>query len=250
MELFQRHAAAEKTIIVVYSRLKSPPTERSGGLSIVFASLLVGLYWTLIRQPTADSLYATINAAVQDNEDPATVEDEIETFIARFPEDPRCSELESYKVEIEARSLPRRLSRRLQYRGTASLSDVEREFLHALRLSETDPAGATERLQAMLLLYGEASDSRTDQILISIRQQLVWLEDVVEKQTSDRRKLITQTLETVSQPSTLTKAEQVQQLESLLVLFQNDPTLNDDLDTVRSEWRRLTGASPDSTHGG
>jgi serine/threonine-protein kinase len=83
-----------------------------GGLVAVLASLTgVALY--LSRPQSADKLYASIDARVEGDDDASLgkVENEVNEFLRRFPEDPRADVLRSYQERIELDKLERRLQR-------------------------------------------------------------------------------------------------------------------------------------------
>ena len=195
------------------------------GLSIVLVVLLTGLYWVLIKQPSADQLYAQISKTLAAEEDPSIVETEITQFLERFPEDKRRGEVEQYQLEIEARRLPRRLARTLQFRGTGHLSSIEREFLGALRISETQPAEALTRMNAIIHVYQGSGEARTAQCLAAVRQQVIWLESIVEQERAEVETLIAAAAKRIQQDESLTRAEQLERYESLLLLYGNDPSL-------------------------
>lgn len=125
----------------------------------LLATALVGmgaLVWYLSRPPSSDALYDRVTRAV-DDENPERlldVEGDLESFLQRFPDDPRCDELEDYRAilaDYRAETISRNLTRRLARKP--KLMPVERAYLDAVHDAIRAPEAAVARLQAFLTLF-------------------------------------------------------------------------------------------------
>lgn len=132
------------------------------GLIMLGLMLLAVIGWYLSRPPSAHSLYRVIAAAAEseDTQELALVDDKVEEFLSRYPQDPRRSEVEDWWTEIReyrqqssARHLVRQLSRK------PALNAIERAYLEALDDVQLQPHRAATRLRAFVALYGGRADS-------------------------------------------------------------------------------------------
>jgi hypothetical protein len=127
-----------------------------GGLVAVLASLTgVALY--LSRPQSADKLYASIDARVEGDDDASLgkVENEVNEFLRRFPEDPRADVLRSYQERIELDKLERRLQRLTRGGGiNTSLLPAEQLYLQAVGRFASFPDESLAMLEALVDLYG------------------------------------------------------------------------------------------------
>jgi serine/threonine-protein kinase len=134
-----------------------------GGLVAVLAGLAgVALY--LSQPPSADKLFAAIDARVEGDDDASLgkVEREVDEFLERFPNDPRAEQLRSYQERIELDKLERRLQRLT--RGGAintSLLPAEQLYLAAVSRAPTSPDESLSMLQSLVDLYGPAASTET-----------------------------------------------------------------------------------------
>ena len=146
-------------------------------LGALAALLAIGAFaiW-LTRTPSADTLYARISAAAVDDSDfdaLREVDDEVETFLEEYPDDPRADEVRSYFEQLELSKLERRLQL-LVYRGGDGEDDllaIERLFVEANELSETKPEQAAAQLESLLALYRGANEENSTNEETAARQQ-------------------------------------------------------------------------------
>lgn len=127
-------------------------------VTIVAILALVGGGLAYISRPvSADKLYATIMSRVDSDDDASIgkVENEVNDFLERFPEDPRAKELRSYQERVELEKLERKLQR--QARGgwaiNTTLSPAERLYLEAIGLAATEPEKSLRMLKSLVDLY-------------------------------------------------------------------------------------------------
>jgi hypothetical protein len=120
-------------------------------------ALLGGVALFLSRPPSADKLYASIDARVEGEDDSSLVkvENEVNDFLDRFPNDSRAELLRGYKERIDLGKLERKLQR--QSRGNnadASLLPAEQLYLQAANLAATSPEKSQSIFESLVSLYG------------------------------------------------------------------------------------------------
>lgn len=150
------------------------------GLVMILALVALGIVYAN-RPPSADNLYQTIQAAVEDD-DPdkvVTVEEECRDFLDRFSDDPRADDVQQTLDRIESIRYPRRLQRKRQARGWAALSPAEQLFLQALQRGNSHPELAVGDFQALINLFADDPDELA--CVDAAKKQVVRLEKVVEQ---------------------------------------------------------------------
>ena len=126
-----------------------------GGL-LATLGLLVWGGWQLMKPPTADELHTTLSQIVESADLNNLSREEaadIESFFARFPEDPRAQELQPLREHLEFQKYERQARTRLRFSDTASLKPIEQIYFEALAVAKDNPALAVTKLQALLALY-------------------------------------------------------------------------------------------------
>src|SRR4029078_5181790 len=99
--------------------------------------------WHVSRPPTADSLYAAVMSRIDSDEVGSLIhsENEVNDFIARYPDDPRAAQFERYKECIDLDKLERRLQQksRRSVATDSALVPSEQLYLRAVDLSDSSP---------------------------------------------------------------------------------------------------------------
>ncbi len=165
--------------------------EQNQGSRMVLATQLIGLLltlgflvwggWQLMRPPTADELYARLYQVVEVeglenlSRDDAS---DVETFFARFPDDPRAKELQPLKKQLEFQKYERGARNRSRFAGGATLKPIEQIYFDALAITETDPAQAISMLRALLVLYDPAGKIVDFESATALSKQFEHLGDV------------------------------------------------------------------------
>jgi len=148
-----------------------PPPEGRGWISLQTAILGAGLILVgltalyLLQPPSPDALYDRISSQVGTGEVESmrAVENDMHKFVARYPDDPRCDEIQEHLNEIELDRLERKFERHA--RGIGAIDDlapVERAYLESIDNVRFDPEGAAARLQAVVDLYGGQEGAAAD----------------------------------------------------------------------------------------
>ena len=174
---------------------------RSVALVGVVVMFLVG-GWYFLRPPSADALYAAIRAAAQDSREESLldVEQEISTFLARFPADGRSNEVRQYQEEVELMRTGRSLFALARRRGQRDgLAPVQRMYVEAIRQKDENPERAIADLQALIDLYDDDADEPTQQCLTLARRQLERIGEQVYRYAPDQLKSIEQRLQRAEQ---------------------------------------------------
>jgi serine/threonine-protein kinase len=143
-------------------------TPASHGIVVAIAAValmsLITLVWYQTKPPTADALFARIDAAItQDQpEKMLAAESLLARFLNLYPNDPRAERVADYIEQTELYRLQRQYEARAR-RGLAGsgLSPAEQHYLAALRQASTDPEEAIQRMQGLIDMY---ADSQGDSI--------------------------------------------------------------------------------------
>ncbi|GIX00385.1 MAG: serine/threonine protein kinase [Pirellulaceae bacterium] len=138
---------------------------------VVLLLVAVGVIVKTLQPPTADELYAQVMQAVDSGDDGQLldVRDEIEQFLARFPDDARAEELQALVNELELTRWTRSLRRRVSRGGEEALSALEQAFLDSMTAREENPLRAREKLAAFLDVFGQIDNlARDEQRLVEL----------------------------------------------------------------------------------
>jgi hypothetical protein len=131
-----------------------------------------GIAWYLSRPPSADKLYASVMSRIDSDEGGSLirVENDVNDFIARYPEDPRVDQFERYKERIELDKLERKLQQR-KTRGSAAtdptLLPSEQLYLRAAGMADSAPDKSLAMLESMVNLYAPVDSADTSAALDS-----------------------------------------------------------------------------------
>jgi hypothetical protein len=127
---------------------------------------LVAFAIYMSRPPSADDLYDTISSQLDGDADTPqlNIEDEVEKFLALYPDDERADEIERHKERLDLDKLERRLYRQVRENGTldASLLPVEQLYVQSLDARQSAPDEAAAMLQSLIDLYQTAPQLESD----------------------------------------------------------------------------------------
>ncbi len=146
------------------------------GMLLAFGFVATTIYFAVEQwrqPPTANSLYQKI-VEKEDLEDDRwflTVEREVKQFLELYPNDSRSKNVDEIKEMIDVDRLQRRLE--LQARRGKSFSlAIQQLYVAAVRRAETDLAGSTRDLHAILMLYqGKEKLSPEEQACLNLIQR-------------------------------------------------------------------------------
>ena len=146
---------------------ESPTKPRGGMLPILIALIAViglaglGIYQAY-RPPSAETLFTEIEASV---EKPNAVLTEIDQFLNFYPDDPRIEQVKELQTIAQAiqhyNGLVNRLSVRSNMAGENKLTEVEKQFLSIIDLSDEQMESAKAKMAAFITVH--KNDSSLDQ---------------------------------------------------------------------------------------
>ncbi len=200
----------------------------------VLAICLVAVGLTVrhfLKPPSADDLYERITDKM--------VEDDIQEFLMRYPEDSRCEEIRDILSEIDLDRLERKFER--QAKGMAAsenLIPIEKAYLEAIKYVRLDPERGRGRLQALIDLYSDRtgeSEDRTTQCLKLAQKRVDQLREQIERNAEQNLTMINSRL---AQADKLrqTEPEQARKIYQAIVdLYQDKPWAADGVRRARGE---------------
>lgn len=198
---------------------------------------LVGLVifaFVMTREPSADSLARTVQAAVDEKgaEGIYEVENELNKFIDRFPEDPRIEQMRGYAKELELFRLQRQFDRRSKRSGEEqNLLPIERLCLQAQRNVQNDPNTALAQFRAIIQLSeGDRDPAATpaderivERCLDLAKKQVQQLEQVVASSVEQQKQLIRRRLDRANAINSSQPGAAAAIRESVITLFGDKP---------------------------
>ncbi|QEG35322.1 serine/threonine protein kinase [Bythopirellula goksoeyrii] len=113
------------------------------------------LGWTLTRPPTADDLFDTIAATIEQegDSDLRAISAELSEFMARFPDDPRTATVAGYLEQLEYQKLARQARARSRFSDAGQLGPIEQIYLQIMNISEENPSRSELMLDDLIALY-------------------------------------------------------------------------------------------------
>jgi serine/threonine-protein kinase len=166
----------------------------AGGVAVLALFLFVA--WRATRPPTADQLFADVERLMEENDSTAAAAG-IGDFLERFPDDPRRSEIEAYRQDVEVARLERSMERKARSsRIGETMSLVETTYLHAMQTAASDPGRAIEELESLIAVFGNQPESSgADQACLDLaRKQLERLQSIVQETSQQHRASLEQRL--------------------------------------------------------
>jgi hypothetical protein len=155
--------------------------------------------WQLMQPPTADALFTSISAAIEEQSPLDLSRDqiqEIESFFDRFADDPRAQALQPLREQLEFQKVERRARAQARFAGVASRKPIESVYFEALAIADEEPTQAVAMLRALLALYdpterigsfdaanslaGEFSELGDPRLLVTARQRIEQLQEQLQ----------------------------------------------------------------------
>ncbi|QDU29990.1 Serine/threonine-protein kinase StkP [Anatilimnocola aggregata] len=190
--------------------------------------------FAMTRQPSADHLATTIQAAVDADgtEGLIVVEADLENFIERFPDDPRAGQMQAYAKELDLYRLQRQFDRRTRRSADGqALLPVERLYLQAQRTAQTDPVAALEQFEAIVTLLAGDRDpkaTKADELIATrcldlAKKQIEQLKETGLQTEKHQLELIRRQLDRATELATDKPAEAAAIRQSVITLFGDKP---------------------------
>ncbi|HTQ38421.1 MAG TPA: serine/threonine-protein kinase [Pirellulales bacterium] len=194
-------------------------------LLLLSLAMIGGLVWYLSRPPSAEKLLSRINTAASESHGKALLgaEDDINSFLARFPDHERAADIKRYQEEINLQRQKKRLLTRAHDDDT--LSPVERDYLEAINGVSIDRQRTIDKLQALVELYGSQTDlsESTAQCVEFAREDLKELRNLTAKSMPEDLAVIDANLQRAEQLRQ-TSPEQARNIwQSIITLYGDKP---------------------------
>jgi hypothetical protein len=178
----------------------------AGGLGIAGLIVVVGAILIATRQPSADRLYAQIQAAASKGEpsELAGVQSQMQTFRQQYAADPRAAEVQSLEDTLARYRLEKKAAQQVR-RGAISeqASPLERAYNEALTLAATDPEAALARFQAIVAVFEgdskELQNGAQTRWLELAREQASRLAPIASRLIEEQQALASRQLERAEQ---------------------------------------------------
>jgi serine/threonine-protein kinase len=153
--------------------------------------LLVGSLSTIYiftRPLSANQLYSQLSQAAESTnpDDLFDVEPLLEQFVELYPNDPRQSEFDSIRQDIQQQKALRRLERRARISSVQSdLDPLEQGFLDSMKAREEDSDVAAKKLRALLTIYSDPTTltDRQKQLVTMAETALEEIQKGIERKT-------------------------------------------------------------------
>lgn len=196
----------------------------------------VYLFIRATRVPSADAMFATLQAAAHANE--LTLNDSLmDRFLVHYPENEHATEVQQWKQQADLDRTMKRLSARARrIGGVANLNPAAQAFLEAMDRRTTSPEKTRENLQAWLDVFTEDGSAKVDatprlehaEPLIAmdhltrlVREELQRLNVQDKNAVVDSRVEMLQTR--IKASENMDAAERTKLLRGLIELYGNDP---------------------------
>ncbi len=233
-------------------------------LLLIVLATIGGIARYLSRPPSADQLYKSIMAKIDagDGASLTRVENELDEFLARYPNDPHAAVIERFKERNELDKLDRKLQREARGIGASeeTLLPVEQLYLQAIGRADSSPDKAIAMLESLVSLYGadgpgagapatqttiskqnqgRDTKSRTADVVQLARRRIGTLRsDLAE----DRKRQLADLAERLAVAETLSKKDSSRaaaMYQAIIELHQGDPWANAVVATARSRLAEL-----------
>jgi len=213
---------------------------RAAPPAITLLLIVAGIVY-FSQPPSADALFASIEK--QATEGPAAlveVQEEIQQFLTRFPDDPRSERIAELQEELELHRLSRRLKRRYAA-SPANLSAVERAFLEAAAENGRSIEQQASTLRAFLSVHGVGvgSEEQTRDIVALARRKLSQVE---ERMQAKAKQLLPLLDERLDQAQTLLTSDPDQArriLRGVIRLYEDKPWADEIVTRAKRMLNRL-----------
>jgi len=174
--------------------------------------------------PTADGVYREISPVIEsrDSNELSQAYDKLIYFLERFPTDERAEIVKAAKSDVEAYRLLKKLDNTNRLNHLSSNSVLDFTTANLIKMSESDPESAFNKLKLILNIYESSAELSTanQQQLEALRL----LKSKLEKQIADRESVFQkELLELVlAQEQKLKGESKLRFMRSIVELYQGD----------------------------
>ena len=193
-----------------------------GGLFATLVACGFGIFW-FSRAPSANRMFQDISIAMNATEDEQllAIEPTAERFMALYPQDPRCDDVDALLREIDAIHSIRQMQRKAHRGGTDQLDAVEQAFLECIKAQSIDSVMAHRKLNALATVFA-ASEKLTPR-QVQIVNQAKRMAAEISNEVKPARHPAIQSLEDqmIWADANLTPATRADWLKGLIELFED-----------------------------
>ena len=223
---------------------ESPPVWLVATGLVLLVLLFSGMYWYAVAPPTANQLYKRIEAAAksEDVEKLAAVKGDMQQFLEKHAADPRANEVSGHVESLEMLQLQRNFELKARLGGMGSLAPVERAYLDAVRLANSDPEKAIAQFQAVSVVFSEEDpaasviEQRRRRHCVQIaKQQIVSLQETIQETAATYRALVARELKRATELEKSDAAEAQSLRRGLIQLYGEKSWAQDLLAEVREK---------------
>jgi hypothetical protein len=213
---------------------------------VLLAASLIGLIALVVyfmQPPSADKLYDRIQALAADEDPDRLLEaaGDVNSFLERFPDEPRAGQLRKYQDEIELLKLERKFARRSrQLTRDSDLLPIERDYIEAINQISTDPQRTADELRALVAVHGSARspEARVQQVLEVARRQLAQLDRQAREQAGAYLPVIDRSLKRAGELKAEDPAAAQEIWRSIIALYGDKPWAAARVQKAREELER------------
>jgi hypothetical protein len=193
-----------------------------------------------MQPPSADELYEQIQALATDENPDRLLEAtaDVQSFLKRFPDEPRAEQLRKYQDEIDLLKLERKFARRSrQLTRDSSLLPIERDYIEAINQISIDPQRTADELRALISVHGNSppKEERVGQVLEVARRQLAQLDRQARDQAGAYLTVIDGSLKRASELKTKDRAAAEEIWRSIIALYGDKPWAASRVQKAREE---------------
>jgi serine/threonine protein kinase len=200
------------------------------GLLATSLLMIIGLIWWFLQPLSEEALFAKIQVAATNKDDPAAVlaaEEDTQTYLQRFPEGEHAAIVKQVKEEINLQRMEQRfrLRTRLSLSHDESLSPIEHDYLEAMNYLPINPDITASRLQAIVDLYGSqrnATEVTTDCVELA-KRELKHLREQSTKASPEYLRIIGANLQRARQLQQSSPDEAKAIWQSIITLYGDKP---------------------------
>lgn len=213
---------------------------RSWGLAAVAlvaaAAIFAGAVYLARRPPSADQLFARVQAAAEagGGETLVPVEGELRRFLELYPQEPRAAQVQAYLTDLQTYRLQRQMlqeARRGRLTGQPT-SALQRALVESLALSSSDPPAALQRLEAIVAVFevpeADSSAGQENRQYVELaRQEIERLRPIATALVAHQRRAIEQQRERIEALAERDPAAAARLARALVVLYGDKPWAED-----------------------
>jgi serine/threonine-protein kinase len=219
------------------------------GMTAVVVVLGAGVVYALLP-PSADTLYRRVMTAADTNDldQLQVVDGDIRQFLQRFPSDARADEMDQYRQRLDTARLERQSQFKVRTGGSGSLP-VQRAYLEAMRLKETDPERALLQFSAIVAVFegarggsDEEAQANRDYVKLASKQ-IPELRDSLQEATETQTRMIAARIDEAQKLQTDSPQAAEKILRGIIDLYGDKPWASEQVERARLQLAKADGST-------